>query len=620
MATSTPSAALAFDQFQARTWTPLLLQTLALCGDLATAREALRLAYVDAWREWDRANRTDPEDFVRQRAWQRAQWRSQTRGLARSSGGLEPEQRRVTKALHALPLTTRKAIVLAGLSELSLSQVGRIIGETPERVQDRLAQGLTALMRSLDTDQDSVVEHLQTLEAPARAAARPAPASLRRRGRWRTLGKVAAGAALAVGVTVASGFVVYAEPEVTEDPPPAIGPVLTPAMLLTPSRLTDLAPAARWRTTSTSDNTTGDGINSPCQVDRFADPTGLKALVRTLDQTGRPARSVVQTVELSRTQEAAAAAYDTVVGWFAGCSASGHQLLSSYEVSGLGDAAVMLRFRAPGARAGSLSSYSVGVARAGRLVTWTGVRTQSPDGGSVDQLMGAFTESVFSACASRASGRCAISPSYEALPPPPSGEAAGMLAVTDLPPVGRIRRPWTGTRATPLQVNPAATSCDQADFVGDGARRTLSRTFLIPGAGLPREFGVTQTYGRFADEAAARSFAAGIRTRMDRCTDRQLSASISDRIVVPRDTGRSSYAMWRLDSEVRDGVSVRFWMGVAQVGSSVVQVTFVPSERADVDRREFRALVVRARDRLFELPATPRARDLQAPPSPSPSP
>ena len=47
-------------------------------------------------------------------------------------------------------------------------------------------------------------------------------------------------------------------------------------------------------------------------------------------------------------------------------------------------------------------------------------------------------------------------------------------------------------------------------------------------------------------------------------------------------------------------------MGVARVGRYVAQVNFTPSGDNDVDEDTFQALITRARDRLFELPASTR--------------
>ena len=60
--------------------------------------------------------------------------------------------------------------------------------------------------------------------------------------------------------------------------------------------------------------------------------------------------------------------------------------------------------------------------------------------------------------------------------------------------------------------------------------------------------------------------------------------------------------MWRLESEINDNRKIAYWMGIVRYGPHVAQVGFVPGDRFDLSPGAFRALVIRARDRLFELP------------------
>ena len=63
-----------------------------------------------------------------------------------------------------------------------------------------------------------------------------------------------------------------------------------------------------------------------------------------------------------------------------------------------------------------------------------------------------------------------------------------------------------------------------------------------------------------------------------------------------------TYALWRLEVQVnQEQELVPFWMGVAQVGRYVAQVTMTPVGKYDVDQKTFEALLVRARDRLHEV-------------------
>ena len=74
--------------------------------------------------------------------------------------------------------------------------------------------------------------------------------------------------------------------------------------------------------------------------------------------------------------------------------------------------------------------------------------------------------------------------------------------------------------------------------------------------------------------------------------------------------------MWRLESEINDNRKIAYWMGIVRYGPHVAQVGFVPGDRFDVSPGAFRALVVRARDRLFELPLQERSRARRSSPSP----
>lgn len=112
---------------------------------------------------------------------------------------------------------------------------------------------------------------------------------------------------------------------------------------------------------------------------------------------------------------------------------------------------------------------------------------------------------------------------------------------------------------------------------------------------------MTQTWGRFPSEKAARAFVARITRQMAGCEDDDLSAQVSQAVGRPDGFRGSSYALWRLDSEIRKGVEVGYWMGVARVGRYVTQVLLTPVAGADVDADVFEGLVARARDRLFEL-------------------
>ena len=276
------------------------------------------------------------------------------------------------------------------------------------------------------------------------------------------------------------------------------------------------------------------------------------------------------------------------------------QLLSTYRLRGLGEQARLLKLRIPNDVS---RTYVVGVARSGSLTVSTVTETLNGRPVEIRRAVIALTSAVRNLCETDPSGPCPESVLAAPVLPPPSGEARGTLAAADLPVVGRVNRPWVGTRPVRARPNIAATSCDKTDFLKAGAPRAATRTFLIPQAKLPRRFGITETYGAFASEGRAKDLVGRVASAMASCEKRDLGANVSSE-VVQRDGYRGSeYALWRLRTEIGKGSSVSSWMGVARVGRYVAQVNFTPAGKNDIDDVTFQSLVTRARDRLFELGA-----------------
>ena len=598
---SEPSPA-GFDEFYLTSRRRILLETYALTGDLSAARTAVQDAFIAARQRWSKVSRLpDPEEWVRPRAWATAQRRHVAR-LWHREKGLSAEQKRVLDALHHLPDQQRKVLLLAYLAGLTTVAIGRELGETDARVERQLTEATRGFGTATDGTAEDVLAAIGLLAPVAEAAALPQSSVIdhggSRRGRWHA----ATGIVALLALTLLGGhFVVRggttepaaARPVASQEP-------VTAEMLLGLPQVQALAPRETWRLVNTSDNTQGTGINSVCQDTRFADPQGRGTFVRTFTAPGNPRRTFVQTVEMSRSPRAAVAAYRTTLGWFAGCHEARIQLLNAYRVSGLGEEAQILKLRIPGDVG---RTYVVGLARTGSLTVSTVLETLDGRPVEVALAVRTLTDAVRNLCGSDPSGPCPTDVSAAPVLPPPSGETPGTLAAADLPVVGRINRPWVGTRPVRARPNLAATTCDKANFVRSGARNAATRTFLVPQAKLPMRFGITETYGAFGTPRSAAAFVDKVSTAMATCEKRDLGATVSSEFAQDQGYRRSEYALWRLDSEIDKTSTVGFWMGVARVGRYVAQVNFTPVANDDVDEVTFQALISRARDRLFELDA-----------------
>ncbi len=604
-----------FDAFYRSTRHALLHQTLALTGDLTAAHSAVKDAYVAAWQHWRKVSRLPAsEDWVRPRAWRLAQHRHTGRVWHRNKG-LDEEQQRTLEALGKLSSVQRRTLLLVQLARLSLPQAGRELALTREVTEQHLQAATSELGVLLDTDATSLLARLQELSSAADTVVLPRAPLIRRAGRKRRRVHTLAALTTAAVVSIGSGAFAYAPggqgsaassatpQQATPGPASASadaatsGPRLPTAdNLLDRDQIRRLGSGQHWQVVRTDNNTSGDGVNTICQQDRFADPQGLSTLVRTFRAHGRPRRSAVQTVEISRSVERARRTYRTTVGWYAGCQASRLQLLRAFRVNHVGDEAVVLMLRV---WERPVTTYSVAVSRLGKVTTTTVGTTVGGTAPRVAQITQSLADSVAMLCGRSGAEDCPATPTFHESPPPPAGDQQGFLAVADLPPVGTVDHPWVATDPASARRNPSATTCDRANFVAAGAEHTLVRTYLIPQAQLPARFGLSETYGEFGSVARAKRFLSGVRHNVARCHDRDLTTTVLSAHRHHR--AGSDLSEWQLRTEVSRNLTVRFRTGFVRVGSRVAELTFAPADHADMTAAGFQDLLARAGDRLREL-------------------
>lgn len=598
-----------FDAFYRDTRRRLLHQTFALTGDQRAAQSAVRDAYVAACHHWRKvAPLEDRLGWVRPLSWQLAQRRHAGRIWHRNKG-LDEVQRATLDALGSLSTPRRRVLVLVDLGGLPLPAAARELGLTRDVAERHLADARSALEGELTGEAGGVTAALEGLDAALDGVTLPRPSIVWRTGRKRRQLHTLVAAAAAVAVSVGSGAVAYQPPpdqgvagSLEQALPGGPGPEEAEQLpsadnLLDRHQITRLALDQEWTVVRTDSNTDGDGLNTICQRERFADPDGLSALVRVFEAGGAKDRRAVQTVEVSADEDQAHRAYGTTLGWYAECQLGRVQLLRAYRVGNIGaeaDMLVLRHWKRP------VTTYTVALARVGRVVTSTVSQTEGGAPPPPAQVAQSLADSVAMLCARSGATDCSKEPETREVPPPPTGAAPGMLAAVDLPPVGRIRFPWVGTQV-PARPNPSVTTCDRAAFAPAGAERTRAWTYVIPEADLPARFGLSETVGVFPRARSAERFLREVRTRFGRCEDRDLATN-----VVSADRGRvkrsgASWSTWSFVTEVNRRMSVRFRVGFVRHRNKVAQLTFVAAPRDDVRPAHFRDLVVRAGDRLGEL-------------------
>jgi DNA-directed RNA polymerase specialized sigma24 family protein len=600
-----------FDAFYRSTRAGLLQQAFALTGDVRAATFAVREAYVEAWQNWRKVSALpDPEAWVRPRAWSLAQ-RRHTARIGRRSKGVADENKAVLDAVAKLPGTQRKLLLLTALAGLPVDDAAREVGVTAQAAQRSVEAGQTRVAAQLRTAAAALPVRLRALDQELGGAFLPRPTIVRRAGRKRRQTHTLMAVFLTVVAAVGAGAVAY-QPSAGRAQalhlirPPAQSavhtadgePLPTADQLLDADQVQRLGMRQTWSVGGTSNNTSGDGINTICQQSRFADPAGLSAIVRTFQAHGKPPRTAVQTVEISKSVPQAKRTFHTTVGWYAGCQLGRLQVLRAYRVDHIGDQATVLMLRVWDQ---PVTTYSVAVARIGAVTTSTVGKTVGGTPPPPSEIAQSLADSVSMLCSRSGSSGCAKVPSFTQVPPPATGEEPGILATGDLPPVGNLNRPWVGTTPAPAQTNPAATTCDKADFAGSGATATRTRTYLIPQAKLPARFGLSETYGVYGSEAQASSFLAQIRKNVAGCEHRDLATKVTGARHGGSASGPVEWSTWDLSTEVTNSAKVRFRVGFIRVGRTVAQLTFASVPHEDMSAPHFRELVQRAGDRLLEL-------------------
>jgi hypothetical protein len=589
----------------------LAVQTYALTGDLQASQKAVRDAMVVAWHHWRKVSRLeDRDEYVRPLAWSRAMRRSQARWWSRMKG-LDPEVAATLDALAKLPVVQRRVLLLSHLTGLPLEGIAREVGVS-RAVTERELQTATAqfaVHRGVESTAIRLV--LEGLRPSVDEVRWPRPSIITRAGSARRRSHTTFGVAAAIAAVVVSGSLVTdaagVRPSletkgvlegVQPDAPETVRPEpdvqqLTPESLLTSDQVA-AALEGRWAQGPTSGNTVGDGLVFTCQGGRYADPKGMAALVRTFKlDAAEPSTSVGQYVEVSADEDAGKDTYRTTAGWYAGCTTPRFQLLSTQKVKGVGDDAALFVLRD---WSDPTAVQVVGVARTGGVTTTTSMTRPGPRTPDVEASARLLATAVNGLCGLPAGGECTGTPRLKAVLPMAAGPEPSMLSEMDLPPVRKVTLPWAGTEPSPAKTNLAATRCDEADFAKRS--RNMTRTFLVPGADLPPEFGLTQTVAALP-RAKAERFVAGVREKLSTCPDRDLGTEVAR--LEDKSDGARELTVWRLTIEVSDQRTVTFLMGIIRNGTAVSQLTFVPADGVVMGNEPFIALAMRAQDRLLRL-------------------
>jgi hypothetical protein len=597
-----------FDAFYDGSRRHVLHLAYAFTGDLAAAVAATQDAYAHAWQHWGRLHRADPLDVVRPAALHLAGLRHHAH-LVRRKPPADADGELIT-ALGALSGAGRRLVLLHSIGRLDLSQAAREVGITGDLAVRDTDAAVQQLETSLGTGVDGVIRRLEAMHRLSDVAPMPRASIIRRTGGRRHRRNTAAAVAVCAVALVGVGVVVTApaaetgkhQQRVMAEEPPAVpreplGPRASLDQLLGTVNVGSLDTRTDWVETGASDDPTVKAPLTSCAGGRYASPRPEQGLARTFVGERRKDETVVQSVEVSGSKQAARAAFRTKERWYAGCQAPRVQLMQAYTAERDNASVSMLSMRV---WSEPVRTMTVGVARSGFLTTTLVHEVDGRRGIDIGAFNTSLSIAVTRLCrTTRAS--CSHSQPPRPVPPPRTGEGSGFLGVVDLPPVADITKAWAGTEPGRVTPNSAATACEAAEFTGEDIELARGRTYVVPEAEqLPTTFGIDETIGRFTSRRAAAEFVRRVSRDVESCEEENLAAKVSDASLAR--AGEVLATRWKLLFDLNQNRSVTYRMGLVRNGSRVAQLRFSPTGRYDIDDATFEQLLLRAGQRLGELP------------------
>ncbi len=384
-------------------------------------------------------------------------------------------------------------------------------------------------------------------------------------------------------------------------PPTATDPaaVLADAALLDPTAATQIAPG-QWTVALTQRPPAEDAPVAACTSGEPAEgqPTPQQEVVQLLSQSGKDAPSALHRAAAYGSPEEAAQAYAVVAKTLGGCGSPGTYISDGSAITGLGDQSTGLIANATSG--GKTQWHSVVLSRSGNVVNLV-------DAARAGKALGvrgvaAALATVTSKQCDAAGQPCTPEPTVQFGPPPLGGDVPGFLASGDLPPTGKTDESWVATPAEPPSEEFLGSQCETVNWARLDADTASTRVYLVPSS---TTFGLNEIVLTMKSEKAAEDLVAKIKSDLDSCEKRKLTASVSPPAPV-KGVGASGAAVTGWTSEISQKSTQgtqRYRVGIVSSGAKVAY-TFLNPLDADYDLPddEWDKVAVRAGQRMTQVP------------------
>ncbi|MGW6201353.1 hypothetical protein ACWF0M_34760 [Kribbella sp. NPDC055110] len=347
-----------------------------------------------------------------------------------------------------------------------------------------------------------------------------------------------------------------------------------------------LGATGTWAVTKTADGESAPESAFACQSQRFADPSGLRTWVRTL-QNSATKDTAVQYVDVSNDKATAAKTYNTVVHWISQCTTPQTRLSAGYVTTGVGERGVIAVFgQVPGAK----TKYkTIAVTLAGQATMVIEHDTMAATPPRPDTVLATASAAAKKICAQ--TGGCATGAPIAQPALLPNVDNPGFMASVDLPLLDQIDKPWVSAVATSSD----GTGCEKLGLKKSKATKYGTITYVTPEAKVPTEFGFDDTVIKFATPTVAAGFVSQVKKNVDACEKNLSNAKVDSTGTIKTSTitGKS----WKATYDTGDGKKVVYRIGIAGSGDRAVYVLFPVLKELDLTDAAFNETLARAVDR-----------------------
>ena len=420
---------------------------------------------------------------------------------------------------------------------------------------------------------------------------------------------VVVGLAIIYAVASVGGPVTQPDPPVSVDPSSSASPspgspdpaaLLGDAALLGAPAAKTISPDRSWRVTGTQRGAAADDAAPACLTGEPVDgePVAQQEVTRLLSSNGKGAPSALHQAAAYASPQDAAQAYAVAARTFGGCASPGSYIVGGAAITGLGDQAAGLVVNV--VADGATQWHSIVLTRTGRVLNIADA-AQPGRALSVTRVAEAMATVTTAQCQA-AGGDCAATPAIKSAPPPLGGDVPGFLAAGDLPPAGKGDESWVATPVEQPSESFLGSQCETVNWTRTGATSAATRVYLVPSS---TKFGLNDIVLTMRNEKAARDLVAKIRSDLQSCSKRQLTAKVTKPAEVSAvgASGRRVSGYTSTVSQSSTDGTQRYRVGIVSSGPKVAYTFLNPlSGGYDLTQDEWDMVAVRAGQRMTQVP------------------